>query len=107
MAFGNRSRPDKRRNRKTKRPDEARSTNLNEGRIKVVLGKTKRPGDRRFMVSIASNLGGGRQLIWARTPEEAVQKAGVNAFSEKRKGLKRSTLSAIVTDNKTKKQTFF
>ena len=66
----------------------------------------KRTGDKKVLVSLASNVGGGRLIIPARTPEEAAQKAELAFLTKKKKGLRKSTIDTIVTDNRGK-QSFF
>jgi hypothetical protein len=84
-------------------------TSLKAGKISVHFGKTRKPGERRFIVSIASNLGGGRQIIYASNPKDAGKRAMMNAFLIERTGLQKSSLSIIVTDTSKKMnaQTFF
>ena len=84
-------------------------TSLKAGKIIVHFGKTRKLGERRFIVSIASNIGGGRQMIWAKDPKDAGKRATWNAFLVERPRLKMSSLSIIVTDlsKKMNAQTFY
>ena len=71
---------------------------------------TKRKGDRLYLVSVASNVGGGRIFLWARDPEEAASDAMARKLTKTRKGLRGKSVSVIVTDISSKgrnRQTFF
>lgn len=73
---------------------------------RIVLGSRRQTGDRRYTVSVASNIGGGKSKIFARTPEEAARKAAISQLGQTKAGLRRSTLSVIVTDARGR-QSFF
>ena len=85
---------------KAKSPASARKSPA-----RATLGSRPIAGkDHRFIVSLASASGGGRQIVYARNFTEAANKAAINKFA---KAKRPKGLSAIVTDWKTGKQRFY
>jgi hypothetical protein len=71
------------------------------------LGAVRAPGEKEFIVSLSSAVGGGRQVLFASNAKEAATRAFRNKWP--RRKLAPKNLSVIVTDLSKKRnaQTFF